>query len=115
MSLSKRRKIDDLVNISRSASGARDSVSPNAPQAEPLTPGALTGMFIVVTGTLQRFKRTEIEDVIAHYGGKASSSVSSKTTLMLVGESPGSKLDKAKKLGVRIVSEAEFLAMIGQY
>ena len=65
-----------------------------------------------VTGTLQRFKRTEIEEVIERNGGKASSSVSSKTSFVLVGELPGSKLDKAKKLGVRIVSEAEFLEMI---
>ena len=71
-------------------------------------------MSIVVTGTLQRFKRTEIEDVIERNGGKASSSVSSNTTFVLVGEKPGSKLDKAKKLGVRIVSESEFLEMIGQ-
>ena len=74
----------------------------------------LQSMSIVVTGTLQRFKRTEIEEVIERHGGKVSSSVSSKTTFVLLGESPGSKLDKAKKLGVRIVSEAEFLAMIGQ-
>jgi len=71
-------------------------------------------MSIVVTGTLQRFKRTEIEEVIERHGGKVSSSVSSKTTFVLLGESPGSKLDKAQKLGVRIVSEAEFLEMIGQ-
>ena len=75
---------------------------------------ALQNMSIVVTGTLQRFKRMEIEEVIERNGGKASSSVSSNTTFVLVGEKPGSKLDKAKKLGVRIVNEAEFLEMIGQ-
>jgi len=47
------------------------------------------------------------------HGGKSSSSVSSKTTFVLVGESPGSKLAKAQKLGVRIVNEQEFLEMIG--
>ena len=73
----------------------------------------LRNMTIVVTGTLQRFKRTEIENVIECHGGKVSSSVSSKTSFVLVGESPGSKLDKAKKLGVRIVGEAEFIEMIG--
>jgi DNA ligase (NAD+) len=72
----------------------------------------LQDMTIVVTGTLQRFKRTEIEEVIERYGGKSSSSVSSKTTFVLVGAEPGSKLDKAKKLGVRIVDEQEFLDMI---
>ena len=70
-------------------------------------------MTIVVTGTLERFKRTEIEEVIERYGGKASSSVSSKTAFVLVGAEPGSKLAKAKKLGVRIVQEPEFLDIIG--
>ena len=74
----------------------------------------LDGMTIVVTGTLQHFKRTEIEEVIERYGGKSSSSVSSKTAFVLVGAEPGSKLDKAKKLGVRIVYESEFLEMIGR-
>jgi len=73
----------------------------------------LNGMTIVVTGTLERFKRTEIEDVIERYGGRSSSSVSSKTSFVLVGAEPGSKLAKAQKLGVRIVSEQEFLGIIG--
>jgi len=73
----------------------------------------LQNMTIVVTGTLERFKRTEIEEVIERYGGKVSSSVSSKTSFVLVGAEPGSKLAKAEKLGVRIVGEPEFLGMIG--
>ena len=56
----------------------------------------------------------KFEYVIERHSGKVSPSVPSKTTFVLVGESPGSKLDKAKKLGVRIVSELEFLEMIGQ-
>ncbi|MDR0328541.1 MAG: NAD-dependent DNA ligase LigA, partial [Planctomycetaceae bacterium] len=74
----------------------------------------LQGMTIVVTGTLEHFKRTEIEEVIERYGGKPSSSVSSKTAFVLVGAEPGSKLEKAKKLGVRIVHEPEFLEGIGR-
>ena len=73
----------------------------------------LQGMTVVVTGTLERFKRTEIEEVIERYGGHASSSVSSKTAFVLSGAEPGGKLEKARKLGVRIVSEPEFLEMIG--
>ncbi|MCL2710970.1 MAG: NAD-dependent DNA ligase LigA [Planctomycetaceae bacterium] len=73
----------------------------------------LEGMTIVVTGALERFKRTEIEDVIECHGGRVSSSVSSKTSFVLVGAEPGSKLAKAQKLGVRIVDEQEFLEMIG--
>ena len=72
----------------------------------------LQGMTIVVTGTLERFKRTEIESVIEQHGGHVSSSVSSKTTFVLVGKEPGSKLEKAKKLGVRVIGESEFLEMI---
>jgi DNA ligase (NAD+) len=72
----------------------------------------LQNMTIVVTGTLEHFKRTEIEGVIEQHGGRISSSVSSKTAFVLVGAEPGSKWDKAKKLGVRIVSEQEFLEMI---
>jgi DNA ligase (NAD+) len=73
----------------------------------------LHDMTIVVTGTLERFKRKEIEGVIEQHGGRVSSSVSSKTSFVLVGAEPGSKLDKAQKLGVRIADEQEFLEMIG--
>ena len=91
------------------------------PSAESRQPSAVSqggsvlhGMTIVVTGTLEHFKRTEIESAIEQNGGHASSSVSSKTAFVLVGKEPGSKLDKAKKLGVRIVYEPEFLEMIGR-
>ncbi len=72
----------------------------------------LAGMTIVVTGSLSHFKRNEIEEVIERHGGRAASSVSSKTSFVLVGSEPGSKLAKAEKLGVRIVDEAEFLRII---
>ncbi|MDR0610191.1 MAG: NAD-dependent DNA ligase LigA [Planctomycetaceae bacterium] len=74
----------------------------------------LQGMTIVVTGTLDHFKRNEIEEVIDRHGGRPSSSVSSKTTFVLVGQNPGSKLAKAEKLGIRIVYEPEFLKMLEQ-
>lgn len=76
--------------------------------------GALNGMTVVVTGTLSHYGRTEIEEVIRQNGGKATSSVSAKTTFVLVGENPGSKLDKAQKLGVRVVYEDEFEQMINR-
>lgn len=74
--------------------------------------GVLAGKSIVVTGTLQRYSRDEIERVIERLGGRAASSVSKKTDLVVAGESAGSKLDKAKQLGIRVVSEAEFQAMV---
>jgi DNA ligase (NAD+) len=63
---------------------------------------------------LQKFGRTEIEELITKLGGKASGSVSKKTSFVLAGESAGSKLDKAKELGVPVLSEDEFLKKIGR-
>jgi len=73
----------------------------------------LAGKTIVVTGALEGFSRQEAEQVIRQAGGKASSSVSKKTDFVLAGENPGSKLDKAKKLGVKVINEKEFLKMLG--
>ncbi len=70
------------------------------------------GKTIVVTGTLARFTRDEIKEVIRQQGGKASGSVSKKTDFVVAGENAGSKLDKAGSLGVRVLSEDEFLAML---
>jgi len=81
-------------------------------QAEKVGPQPLAGKTIVVTGTLQKFSRSEIEDLIKKLGGKPGSSVSSNTDFLVVGEDAGSKLEKAKKLGVKILTEDEFLKMI---
>jgi len=59
------------------------------------------------------YDRVTIEQTIKDHGGKASGSVSKKTDFLLLGESPGSKLDKAKALGVKIISEDEFRKLIG--
>lgn len=74
--------------------------------------GALpfAGQTIVVTGTLPTLGRTEIEEMIVKLGGKASGSVSKKTSFLVAGESAGSKLDKAKELGIPVLTEAQFLA-----
>jgi DNA ligase (NAD+) len=74
----------------------------------------LSGKTVVVTGTLAKYKRTEIEDLIKSLGGKATSSVSKKTDFVIFGAEAGSKLDKAKELGVRTLSEAEFDTLIGK-
>jgi DNA ligase (NAD+) len=65
----------------------------------------------VVTGTLSQ-PRDEIAELIIARGGKVSGSVSKKTSYVLAGDEAGSKLEKAKKLGVRVVSEEEFRAML---
>ena len=72
----------------------------------------LEGMTIVVTGTLKQFTRTQIEQMIKDHGGKTASSVSKKTALLVAGENAGSKLEKAQKLGIEIISEEEFLSRI---
>ena len=72
----------------------------------------LEGMTIVVTGTLPTLGRKEAEELIVKNGGKASGSVSKKTSLVLAGEAAGSKLTKANELGIRVINEEEFLEML---
>jgi DNA ligase (NAD+) len=73
----------------------------------------LEGKTICATGTLVNYDRSEIKETIERFGGKASSSVSKKTTFLLVGSNPGAaKVDKAAELGVPTITEEEFQAMI---
>lgn len=77
-----------------------------------VTSHTLAGKSIVVTGTLQKYQRREIEQLIEQLGGKSSSSVSKNTSFIIAGESAGSKLNKAQELGIPIYSEEEFEKMI---
>lgn len=82
-------------------------------QMEKKAGNALKGLKIVATGKLEHFSRDEIKETIEAHGGKAGSSVSAQTDLLLAGEKAGSsKLNKAQELGVRIVNEEEFMKMI---
>jgi DNA ligase (NAD+) len=72
----------------------------------------LAGKSVVVTGTLTRFTRDEIHHLIEREGGKPAASVSSKTAYVVAGEAAGSKLEKAKSLGVPVLTEEEFLELI---
>ncbi|MFH1370769.1 MAG: NAD-dependent DNA ligase LigA [Planctomycetota bacterium] len=74
--------------------------------------GKLAGKTIVVTGTLQNFSRQQIKETIRNAGAKVSSSVSKNTDFVLAGENPGSKLDKARQLGVRVITEKDFMEML---
>jgi DNA ligase (NAD+) len=86
-------------------------VKPKQPQMK--RSDKLMGKTIVVTGTLEKFSRQQAEQAIRQGGGKASSSVSKKTDFVLAGKEPGSKRDKALKLGIRVINEKQFLEMLG--
>lgn len=96
--------IDEL----RDAGVNMKSLAP-APQG-----GPLEGKTLVVTGTLTKYTREEIEEKIKSLGGRASGSVSKKTDYLVAGENAGSKLEKARQLGVNIVSEEEFEALVSK-
>ena len=74
--------------------------------------GRFKGLTFVLTGTLPTLKRSEAGEIIESFGGKTSSSVSKKTDYVLAGEEAGSKLTKAESLGIKIITEEEFLEMI---
>lgn len=76
------------------------------------TSSILDGLTVVVTGEIQSFTRSHIEDLIREHGGKPSGSVSSKTDMVVIGEKPGSKKQKAEKLKVKTISAAEFMRML---
>ncbi len=85
-------------------------VAPTRPAAGAAAPFA--GQTFVLTGTLPTLSRDEATRIIEDHGGKVSSSVSKKTNFVLAGEAAGSKLDKARELGVRVLTEDEFRALI---
>ncbi|MBO5277611.1 MAG: NAD-dependent DNA ligase LigA [Clostridia bacterium] len=74
--------------------------------------GVFSGESVVLTGTLSGYKRSEAQKLIEERGGVCQSSVTAKTTLVIAGEEAGSKLEKAKKLGIKVIDEAAFKAMI---
>ena len=78
-----------------------------------VTDTRFAGMTFVLTGALTKFTRDEATERIEHFGGKAAGSVSKKTTYVVVGENAGSKERKARELGIPILSEDQFLEMIG--
>ena len=82
--------------------------APRAPAA-----GPFAGKTIVFTGTLERRSREDAEELVRGLGAKTSGSVSAKTDLLVAGPGAGTKLEKAKQLGVKVVDEEGFEAMLG--
>ena len=86
-------------------------------QWQPVAPpqsGRFQGMTLVLTGSLESMTREEAKAAIEGAGGKVSGSVSAKTRYLVVGKDAGSKMEKAKKLGLEPLTEAQFLAMLSE-
>ncbi len=93
---------------------AAAGVTMTQPKRSVASDSPLAGKTVVVTGTLERMGRKEAQDAIRRLGGKPVGSVSKKTDLVVAGESPGSKFDKAKQLGIETIDETQFLRLIGK-
>jgi len=98
----------ELIQQLRSAGVLLDATAEDAVDNS----GVFAGKTVVVTGSLSKYSRDEIERLIEQRGGRAASSVSKKTDLLIAGEAAGSKLEKAQSLGVPVLTEAEFDALI---
>jgi DNA ligase (NAD+) len=96
--------VDDLLEV---------GLEPKAPAAKAATSSALAGRIFVLTGTLPTLTRDEAGAMIEAAGGKVSGSVSKKTSYVLAGAEAGSKLDKARDLGVPVIDEVEFRRLLG--
>ena len=100
----------DESNLLELASLTEVGVAPT--WSDEKTEGVFSGQSVVLTGTLASFKRSEAQKLIEARGGVCQSSVTAKTTLVLAGEEAGSKLAKAQKLGIKIITEEEFKQML---
>lgn len=97
--------IDDMISF---------GVSITYPEKIEATDSVIAGKRIVFTGKADDFTREEFKELVRRYGGNPSDSVSKKTDIVVAGENAGSKLDKAKKLGVVVMSPSEFMEMLGK-
>ncbi len=92
---------------------AKAGVNMKQPRTAVAADGPLAGKTVVVTGTLSRLSRSEVQALIKKLGGKAAGSVSKKTDYVVYGEDAGSKLDKARELGIETLDEQAFLKLVG--
>jgi DNA ligase (NAD+) len=94
-----RRLVEDLIDVGLKMPGP----------ARRQGPGILSGKTLVVTGTIEGYSRSRMQQLITSLGGKAAASVSKKTDMVIYGQNPGSKLEKARNLGVQTITAEEFL------
>ncbi|MEV0614594.1 NAD-dependent DNA ligase LigA [Nonomuraea sp. NPDC050404] len=108
-----------LAGVNMTEPGATPPTAATAAEGEPVVELPLASMSVVVTGTmtgpLAELTRNEVNELIERAGGKSSSSVSAKTSLLVAGEKAGSKRAKAETLGVRIMSPEEFAAQVSAF
>ena len=97
-------------NVAEAEKLLRAGVSPYL-QEQPKA-GVFAGEYVVLTGSLNKYSRTEAQRLIESQGGTCQSSVTGKTTLVIAGEAAGSKLEKAKKAGIPVMDESEFLSRL---
>ncbi len=102
----------DAENVAELARLKAAGVAPYAKQR--VTAGSFAGENVVLTGSLASMSRPEAQRLVEAQGGTAQSAVTAKTTLVVAGESAGSKLEKAKKMGIPVIGEAEFLLRLGR-
>jgi DNA ligase (NAD+) len=100
-----RKTIEDLAGVGVSAAAVPRPSRPTGP---------LANQTVVFTGTLERLARAEAEALVLSLGGRPSDSVSRKTSLVVIGVDPGSKAERARRLGVKTVDEKAFLRMVGK-
>jgi DNA ligase (NAD+) len=109
-----RRFFDDETNRDVIRRLAEAGVEMTQPGVEAERPQPLAGRTFVLTGTLGSLTREAARETIERLGGRVTSSVSKKTSYVVVGEAPGSKADDARRLGVATLDEAAFLALVGR-
>jgi DNA ligase (NAD+) len=105
-----RRIVEELREAGLNFGSAEEAAQRVADEAA----GLLAGKTLVVTGTMIRRTREEMEALIKRHGGHAASSVSKKTSYVVAGDKAGSKLDKARSLGIEVLTEDQFLEMVGE-
>ena len=88
-------------------------VQPTSP-AKPAADLALTGVILVFTGSLEQMSRDEAKKLVKEHGGQIASSITKKVTHVVAGDKAGSKLRKAEEMGKTILTEEQFLEMLGQ-
>ena len=110
--LSVRRFFDDPKTAELIAELKKAGVNMTAEKAE-AAEGYFAGKTVVFTGSMTLMTRQEAKEIVTKQGGKATDSVSKNTDLVVAGENAGSKLEKANKLGVKVITEEEFAALLG--